>query len=248
MRNSKPQKFEVSIDQQNQLPHPGLGGYSEKEILDFDRDLDDEKKRTEGGDISRKKFSTHLFVQARYIPCVDEGIERFEEKEILQPRVQTEKGVPEEEFGQPCPECNSVLVIGSDGCAHCIPLTDQVVEAAPLSVENVSEVVEIADFAENQTRKKNRERTTKIPNIGKNGHTGHTSPHKTGIGWKPAMPIVQKVMKVGSREAHINDPVLQKKVAKIGAKKSRKNTIAKISKLEQRKKEREGIAKIKGKK
>ncbi len=234
--------------QPTQLPHPGLGGYSEKEILNLHREFDDEKKRLTQGDISPLHFSTHQFVQMRYIPCVDEAIERFEEKVILPLRVcLDDKNAPEGQSDQHCAECKSVVVIKSNGCAHCIAVTEETTDGAEFLANTEEVVIEDDSETEIPTRKLNRANTKTVnPRIGNGGYTRATSPHLTQKGWKPSAPVVQEKV-VGSLEVHWNDPVLQKKIKNTGFKRIRKNTRMKVSTLEARKSERIGVARLKGK-
>ena len=173
------------------------------------------------------------------LPFYDPLIAEFEEKRILDSVVFThQKEAPVDLFGEPCPECKAVKVdFAVPGCACVSPILDQ---------KKVSSN-EIQINHESATRKQNRIKTcTEKKNIGRGCFDNQTSPHLTGKGWKPEAAVVQK-LNVGSKEAHWGDPVLQKKLSETGSLKVRKNTIAKISKLEERKETRKSVAQMKGK-
>ena len=172
------------------------------------------------------------------LPFHDPLIAEFEEKRILDSVVAHQKETPVDLFGEPCPECKAVKVdFAVPGCACVSPILDQ---------KKVSSN-EIQINHESATRKQNRIKTcTEKKNIGKGGFDNQTSPHLTGKGWKPEAAVVQK-LNVGSKEAHWGDPVLQNKLSETGSLKVRKNTIAKISKLEERKETRKSVAQMKGK-
>lgn len=176
----------------------------------------------------------------KHIRYDDPMLEQIEEKVILKPRA--EMVVLEDSYGTPCPECHTVVVVSVDGCAHCKPSfeSDSTTTSCSVSVNDVAHMID------GQTRKINRARTVTNPRIGNGGFTRLTSPHMNNRGWKPSAAIVQK-MTIGSREAHWGDPSLQKKIEQGGFGKIRKNTIAKICKLEARKEEKKSIAKFKGK-
>jgi hypothetical protein len=172
------------------------------------------------------------------LPFYDPLIAEFEEKRILDSVVAHQKETPVDLFGEPCPECKAVRVdIVVPGCACVSPVLDQ---------KKVSSN-EIQINHEGATRKQNRIKACpEKKNIGKGGYDNQTSPHLTNKGWKPAAAVVQK-LNVGTKEAHWGDPLLQKKLSDTGSLKVRKNTIAKVSKLEERKETRKTIGQLKGK-
>ena len=246
-------KFRIKLDPVNepllQLPHPGLGQHGYKENLDLNRDWDDEEKRTKGGDISPKEFSTHPFVQVRYIPDENIAISEFEEKDIMAIQRNDlsvlQKETPIEVFGIKCPECMDVKVDVINGCACVTPIFDKfVVKSIEPKIEP-KKVILVVDESDSRLKNPNRNTTTK-PNIGKGGFTKESSPHKTEKGWKMPAPVAQKVFGVGCTESRISDSEIQKKISEKGVK-VRKNTIAKIQALETRKRNRLEVGRIKGK-
>lgn len=176
------------------------------------------------------------------IGSFDPIIPEIEEKPILAIRIGIQE--PEHQFGIPCPECKAVNVIVGDGCAHCEPVLD-VQPDKSVGVKKKRSLIDEIEII-GVTTKKNRARTKTDPRIGKGGYAKTTSPHLTGNGWKPAAAPMQKRF-LGSNEAHWDNSDLQKKIENTGFQKIRKNTIAKVSKLEKRKQARKGVAKIKGK-
>mgnify|MGYP003494042391 CR=1 FL=1 len=149
---------------------------------------------------------------------------------------------PVEVFGKKsCPVCVDVKVDIINGCA----CTQPVFEESIVTNFEPKKVINVVDECDPRLKKPNRNTATK-PSIGKGGNTKESSPHKTNKGWKPEAAVVQK-LNVGSKEAHWGDPVLQKKLSETGSLKVRKNTIAKISKLEERKETGKSVAQMKGK-
>lgn len=204
----------VDINQSVQLPHPGLGRYGKQELLDLNREWDDEEKRTVGGDISPRAFATHQFIQMRYIPCTDSRIAQFEERPILLPRKKVDDDISLDEFGKPCPECKQVIVVSGDGCAHCIPSSEIVPE------RNFVSAIDKIDFDARRPRK---------------GKKKTASPHLTKDKWKPPFSALEKFNFSMKKLCNMRPEKRAKFVSgEIGRHKVRKNTPKKIATLLER--------------
>ncbi|MDQ5962031.1 MAG: hypothetical protein QG669_424 [Patescibacteria group bacterium] len=219
----------------NSLGHIGLNYLSPEVEQDINR--------IEWNDLRAKKMRES---KVKNIGEIDPGILDIEKKDLsIATRMHNthiSDLTPVEVFGKKsCPVCVDVKVDIINGCA----CTQPVFEESIVTNFEPKKVINVVDECDPRLKKPNRNTATK-PSIGKGGNTKESSPHKTNKGWKPEAAVVQK-LNVGSKEAHSGDPVHHKKLSETGSLKDRKNTIAKISKLVERKETRKSTGQLKGK-
>ncbi len=162
---------------------------STKEILDLNREWDDEHKRVFGRDFSPKVYSSRPFVSMRYVPDTDalSHIEEFESKPLgIMPMVM-EHEPPLHMFGVNMPLCT---------CVHLVHVCEGCVSVVPVFSGNETDTIEMLETIADKFSRRSRKGL--FDERGKVKFHRISSPHLTGRGWNPSLAVAQKHFGLGS--------------------------------------------------